>query len=103
MIRHIVLVRFRPDVPPAEIAAIFAALHALKAAIPGISAIADGANVSPEGLARGFTHGFTVDFADVAARDRYLADPEHGKVGAALVGAAEGGVDGVLVLDFAPA
>jgi hypothetical protein len=103
MIRHIVLIRFRADMPEARIGGIFASLHALQAVIPGILAISWGGNVSPEGLGRGFTHGFTVDFADVAARDRYLADPDHGKVGAALVGAAEGGIDGILVLDFAMA
>jgi hypothetical protein len=100
MIRHIVLVRFRSDVGDAEIAAVFKALHDLKRSIPGILGIAHGPNVSPEKLGRGTTHAFTVDFADAAARDRYLADADHGKVGAALVSAAEGGVDGLTVVDF---
>jgi len=100
MIRHIVLVRFRTDVTDASIAAIFKALHDLKRSIPGILHVAHGANVSPEKLGRGTTHAFTVDFVDEAARDRYLADPDHGKVGAALVAAAQGGVDGLTVVDF---
>ena len=100
MIRHIVLVRFRTDVTDASIATIFQALHALKATIPGILDVAHGANVSPEKLGRGTTHAFTVDFTDEAARDRYLADADHGKVGAALVAAAHGGVDGLTVVDF---
>jgi len=59
-----------------------------------------GANVSPEGLARGFTHAFTVDFADVAARDAYLVHPAHQAAGARLVAAAQGGIDGLLVIDL---
>lgn len=96
-IRHAVLVRFKPgtDVP-----AIFAALTALKQSIPGILAISAGADVSPEGLQRGHTHGFTVDFRDAAARDAYLPHPEHQKVGAMIVAAAVGGIDGVTVLDW---
>jgi hypothetical protein len=62
--------------------------------------VAFGANVSPEPFARGFTHGFTIDFRDAAARDAYLAHPDHGRAGARLVAALEGGTDGLFVLDF---
>ena len=54
MIRHVVLCRFRED---ADVAAVFAALSALKEKIPGILAISCGADNSPEGLQKGFTHG----------------------------------------------
>jgi hypothetical protein len=100
MIRHIVLVRFRPEIGAGRIAEIFTSLEALKAVVPGILVISAGSNVSPEGMAQGHTHGFTVDFEDVAARDRYLADPDHARVGAALVEAAVGGAAGLLVLDY---
>jgi hypothetical protein len=100
MIRHVVLVRFRRDGRPERIAMVLAAIHALKHTLPGILAVHSGANVSPEGLERGFTHAFTVDFEDEAARDRYLADADHAKAGAALVSEAEGGVEGLLVIDF---
>ncbi|MGA2042357.1 MAG: Dabb family protein [Roseiarcus sp.] len=101
MIRHIVLVKFRSGLPAGEIAAVFAALDDLRAATPGMSRFDAGADVSPEGLARGFTHAFTVDFANVAARDAYLVHPAHQAAGARLVGAAEGGIDGLLVIDIA--
>ncbi len=91
MIRHVVLVRFKPD---ANTAQIFAALKALQDKIDGIIAISTGADSSPEGLQRGHTHAFTVDFRDAKARDAYLPHPEHQKVGAMIVAAAEGGVDG---------
>jgi Stress responsive A/B Barrel Domain len=97
MIRHVVLLKLQKgsDAPQ-----IFAALKALQSQIPGIIAISTGIDSSPEGLQRGFTHGFTVDFTDAAARDGYLPHPAHQKVGAMIVAACEGGVDGVLVLDF---
>ena len=99
MIRHIVLVRFREGVAEAEIEAIFGALGDLRQHLPGMTRFVAGPNVSPEGLARGFTHAFTVDFADAAARDAYLALPEHEAAGARLVKAAEGGVAGLTVVD----
>ena len=100
MIRHVVLVRFRREIAPGEADAIFAGLEALRAQLPGIRAFASGVNVSPEGLARGFTHAFTVDFTDAAARDAYLAHPDHEAAGARLVRAAEGGLGGLTVLDI---
>ena len=100
MIRHCVFVRFRAEVEAQERAAVFAAIGALEAHIPGLLAVHAGANASPEGLDKGFGEGFIVDFADRQARDRYLADPEHAKAGARLVAAAEGGLDGILVFDL---
>lgn len=96
-IRHTVLVRFSRET---DVPAVFAALKALQQSIPGILAISAGADVSPEGLQRGHTHGFTVDFRDAAARDAYLPHPEHQKVGAMIVAAAVGGIEGVTVLDW---
>ena len=100
MIRHVVLVRFHQDVAAGEIAAIFADLAALKPLVPGFQSFAAGPNVSPEGLARGYTHGFTVDFADAAARDAYLVHPAHQRAGARLVASAQDGVGGLVVLDI---
>ncbi len=100
MIRHIVLVRFRDDVAPGAIEAILDELDGLRRLLPGMKDFRRGANISPEGLARGHTHGFTIDFDDAAARDAYLALPEHEAAGARLVKAAEGGLSGLTVLDF---
>jgi hypothetical protein len=96
-IRHTVLIHFKPD---ADATAIFAALTSLQQIIPGIISISAGRDVSPEGLQRGATHGFTVDFVDAAARDAYLPHPEHQRVGAMIVAAAAGGIDGVTVVDW---
>jgi Stress responsive A/B Barrel Domain len=96
-IRHCVLVRFKPD---ADVTLIFAELRALANKIDGIISITAGADNSPEGLQRGHSHGFTVDFRDAKSRDAYLPHSEHQKVGALIVAAAEGGIDGVTVLDW---
>jgi hypothetical protein len=69
MIRHCVFVTFRDDVPTDEKAAIHADLQALREHVGGMGPVHFSANVSPEPFARGFTHGFTVDFDDEAARD----------------------------------
>jgi hypothetical protein len=98
MIRHIVLLKARPEVTDAHIAAIFSDLHALK--LPGILAIHSGRSESPEKIERGYLHGFTVDFGDWQALAAYQAHPHHKRIGAALVAAAQGGLDGILVFDL---
>jgi hypothetical protein len=97
MIRHAVLCRFRPD---ADVAAVFAAITDLQHKIPGIMAVTCGRDTSPEGLQKGFTHGFTVDFVDAAARDNYLPHPAHQVAGKMVVAALDGGLDGLAVVDW---
>lgn len=100
MIRHIVLIRFATATSAEERAAVFSGLAALRTAVPGILAYGAGENVSPEGGAKGYTHAFTFDFADAAARDTYLVHPRHVAAGKRLVAAADGGRDGLLIMDI---
>ncbi len=100
VIRHIVLVRFDPATDEAERRAVLADLAALRGTVPGLRAFAGGPNVSPEGLARGYTHAFTVEFDDEAARDAYLVHPAHRAAGARLTRAAAGGTEGLAVVDI---
>lgn len=100
MIRHVVLIRFREEVDEAAIAAIFADLHAIEGKVPGLLSITSGRSESPEGIERGYLHGFVADFADWEALAAYQAHPDHRRVGAALVAHAEGGLDGLLVFDL---
>ncbi len=100
MIRHIVLIRFRPDITEQAIAAIFADLGAIKAKLPGVLSITAGRSESPEQIERGYLHGFVVDFADWGALAAYQGHPDHQRVGAALVAGAVGGLDGILVFDL---
>jgi len=100
MIRHCVFVRFRDDVPATERAAIHADLEALRTVIDGMDKVQFSANVSPEPFKRGFTHGFTIDFRDAAARDAYLVHEAHQRAGDRLVAALEDGTDGLMVIDL---
>lgn len=100
MIRHIVLLKARPDLRPGELEAVFAELAALRKVLPGMLAMSAGPDLSPEGIARGYTHGFTMDFADAAARDAYLVHPDHKAAGARLCACGQGGREGVLVVDL---
>ncbi|MFN3280970.1 MAG: Dabb family protein [Tabrizicola sp.] len=98
MIRHIVLLKAPPEVTEADIQGIFADLHSLR--LPGILAIHSGRSESPEKIERGYLRGFTIDFADLAALAAYQSHPDHKRVGRALVAAAQGGLDGILVFDL---
>lgn len=100
MIRHCVFVKFRADVGAEERTAIHADLEALRQVIDGMDTVLFSANVSPEPFARGFSHGFTVDFRDAAARDAYLVHEAHQRAGARLVAALEGGTEGLMVVDL---
>jgi hypothetical protein len=99
MIRHIVLIRFRPQVSEAEIEGIFAALPRLAAKL-GINHFACGRSESPEQIERGYMHGFTIDFANWEALAAYAADPDHQTFGGQLVAHAAGGIEGILVFDL---
>jgi hypothetical protein len=100
MIQHIVLVRFRPEVSANSKAAIFADLAGLKRRLPGMTGFVAGPNVSPEGLGKGYLDGFVCTFDSASARDGYLVDEEHQRIGARLVAAADGGTDGLIVFDI---
>ena len=84
MIRHIVLIRFKPDVTEAAVAEIFAALPRLSARLPGVLGFASGRSESPEQIERGYMHGFTIDFADWDSLATYQADAGHKAFGGAL-------------------
>lgn len=100
MIRHIVLLRFRPDVTEAQIADLFAELHRINGKVPGLLAIASGKSESPEQMERGYMHGFIVDFTDWAALQAYQDHPEHQLLATRLTAAAVGGKDGILCFDL---
>jgi hypothetical protein len=100
MIRHIVLIRFQPAVSEQDITDLFAELHQIKGKVPGVLAITSGKSESPEQMERGHMHGFVVDFSDWTALQAYQDHPDHKRLGAGLVAAAEGGIDGILVFDL---
>ncbi len=100
MVRHIVLIHFRPDVSESMIASLRDELRAIESKVPGLGVIQAGRSKSPEKIERGYMHGFTVDFADWDALAAYRAHPDHKALGARLAASAEGGLDGILVFDL---
>ena len=100
MITHCVLFKIRADVPQEQIDAVFAELAGLKDKIPGILSFEGGPYSSPEGLNKGFTHGFVMTFPDAASRDGYLPHPEHEVVKGHVLEVLDGGLDGVVAFDF---
>jgi hypothetical protein len=100
MIRHIVLIKFKADVSPAKINALFADLIDIKNKLSGVLSITCGKSESPEKIERGFMHGFVIDFTDWASLEAYQQHQDHKSVGAQLVENAVGGLDGILVFDL---
>ena len=100
MIRHIVLIKFQPEVSEETITAFFQELREIEVQVAGILDIKSGRSESPEKIERGYMHGFVVDFQDWDALQSYQDHPDHKALGAKLVANAVGGLDGILVLDI---
>lgn len=100
MIRHVVLAKIRPEITDAAMEELFAELRTIVDLVPGIGQIHAGRSQSPEGIERGYTHGFTVDFETWEALAAYQSHPAHRAVGARLVSYTQGGLDGICVLDI---
>jgi len=96
MLRHLVLLKFKDEATPAEVGTIVQAFAALREAIDGVRDLEWGTDVSPEGLAKGFTHAFLLSFDDAAARDAYLPHPAH----LAFVARLQPLLADVLVIDY---
>jgi hypothetical protein len=101
MITHMVLLRIRKDAARKDVDRIFTELALLQRKIPGLLSFSGGPYSSPEGMQKGFTHGFCMTFTDAAARDVYLPHPEHERVKAQVFQVLDGGVDGVVAFDYA--
>ncbi len=98
MLRHVVLIRFKPETPAATIAEVETAFAGLAARIPAIQALEWGTNCSPEGKDQGFSHCFFLTFASAADRDAYLPHPAH----QAFSDLLRPHRDQVLVVDYEP-
>lgn len=95
-LQHVVILKFKSTATPADIKKVETAFVALKKKIPQVTSLKWGTNVSPENLAKGFTHCFVLTFKSGADRDAYLVHPEHKAFGSVLGPF----MDDVLVIDF---
>jgi hypothetical protein len=100
MIRHIVLTKFKPEVPEARVAEIYGGLEKLTERLAGAHGFTGGRSESPEQIERGYMHGFVIDFDSWDALKTYANHPEHRALGSDLVANAAGGAEGILVLDI---
>lgn len=77
VLRHIVLYKFKDNLPQAQISEVVAAFSALPTKIDTILGFERGTNISTEGKSQGLTHAFVVTFRDQQALDTYLKHPAH--------------------------
>ena len=95
-IKHVALIKFKEGTTEEQIQKAFEELMDLSESVPAVEDYVAGPNNSPEGLTKGYTHGFVMTFTDAAARDAYLTHPDHERVKAAVLPL----VEDVLVFDF---
>ena len=96
MIRHILLIRFKPEVDAQAVDAVKAAFLGIPSKIEGVLSVEWGENDSPEHKNQGYTHCVLMTFADEAARTRYLPHPEHRALGEIF----RPTVDDIIVVDY---
>jgi len=77
LLRHVVLFGFKAGTSADEVAEIVRRFAALRERIDTVVGFEWGTNNSPEGLAHGLSHAFTLTFASEADRDAYLPHPTH--------------------------
>ena len=77
MVRHILLLQQRPEATASDIEGCRLVLAGLVGPIPGLLNCHWGQNVAPEERRGGFTHGFTMDFADRESLAAYGPHPQH--------------------------
>jgi hypothetical protein len=95
-VKHIALIKFKAGTSEEQIEKIFDEILEMSETIPGVDDYVAGPNTSPEGLNQGHTHAFVMTMSDAAARDGYLAHPEHVRVGGLL----KAMTDSIVVFDF---
>ncbi len=93
---HMVSFKFKDSSTKQDRTQVEKAFAALNKKIPQIISYEWGTNNSPEGLNKGFTHGFVLTFHSNQDRDDYLIHPHHKAFGA-LVGPL---LEDVFVVDF---
>ena len=97
MVRHVLLLQVRADLAPEAVEVCRLAITGLVGRIPGLLDCHWGENFAPAHRADGFTHGFSMDFADRASLEGYGPHPDH-QVAAKLV---RDTFARIVVLDFA--
>lgn len=77
MIRHILLIQFKPTATEADILALMSLFEVIPSKVDGVEAVEWGINDSPEGKNKQYTHSVLMTFRDEQGRQNYLPHPEH--------------------------
>jgi hypothetical protein len=96
MIRHILLIKFKPAIGLNEIEDTQTLFVDIAQKVSGIEAVEWGVNDSPEQLNQGYTHTVLMTFADESARQQYLQHPAHEALKAIFVPR----LDDIIVFDY---
>ena len=99
MIRHCVMLRLPDDYDRDELDLVMQGLDAIAMRLVGCCGFLSGVNIDLEHKSPDLPFGFTLDFDDVAALQRYAADEEHIALGGRLVRLC-GGADNIVVFDL---
>lgn len=75
--RHVVMFKFKKEATPEQITEVVTAFGQLRDEIDSIIGYEYGTDVSPEKLAKGFTHCFLVTFRSKEDLEAYLPHPAH--------------------------
>lgn len=84
VLRHVVMLGFKPEVSAEQIKKVEDAFRALPSQIDLIKGDEWGTDCSPEGLQQGLTHCFFLTFYSEEDRDTYLIHPAHKAFGKVL-------------------
>jgi hypothetical protein len=95
-LRHVVAFKFKDGTSKEDIAKLESEFKALEKKIKVIKSFEAGTNNSPEGLNKGFNHGWILTFNSEADRDVYLKHPDHEK----FATLAKSMLADVFVIDF---
>lgn len=101
MIRHTILFTMKADVSRQELDQLIAEMFALKEKLPGILNIMGGACDFHEATqGKPFTYGFSIDFKDQVALEKFFHDSATHPAKDKIINAAVGGYDGIIGFNF---
>uniref|UniRef100_A0A7C9CV45 Stress-response A/B barrel domain-containing protein n=2 Tax=Opuntia streptacantha TaxID=393608 RepID=A0A7C9CV45_OPUST len=98
VVKHVVLAKFKDDVPPEKIEELIKGYANLVNHIEPMKSFQWGKDVSIENLHQGFTHIFESTFESTEGIAEYISHPKHVEFGNLFLGH----LDKVLVIDYKP-
>jgi len=96
VLRHVVLIRFKPDTPTEDLLAVERLARQLPQRVPSLRGFEWGTDVSVENRSEGFTHCYLMTFTSPDDRAAYLAHPAHRE----LLDRARPHIDRLIAVDY---